>query len=601
MKSFSFDNWSTNESVKPFLFFVQSMEEMLFPYGHDSYRVPTLNFHYLCVEIVSSINKIESGIIDKGNMQPLFNELISVFSNDLVAQKLYGNHFDRLFYHKDDKGEYSQNISQLKKEPGAETSLKEIKKTLYYLLDDMEIGDKYLKTLQYEIEQLLQIDSFTAKEAERLIGLSRLLLTELINRGYSQEFVYSQIKETYYSLEHVISDTSLEISTFWEMFSFDKNKYCVTLPLKKTDIKKLLDHFQNVKVSVNSEKMFGDSCRWIIEVEIESLDPEIARVEATSLICLFVSLKQCNSHVSKSYHANHAIVKDLTTGKVYNLSSPSALLSRGCTRSEEQTYTRIGEMIQGFSAIGDKMINAINLHSSAMESRNENNQLLNLWTIVEVLIKFENKNNYSKITQISNTLTTVLNASYIKSLVEQLIFDLQHCCTSFEKILLGVSQGNNDLEKMVALLVLPEYAENKNALINALPCYPLLQYRIEHYSENFSDRTKIATILSNHRKRIEWQIMRIYRNRNMIVHDGTHFPYIDLIVQNLHFYIDTLMDTINYYAAQKYTSLENIYTLLSRKEFEYKIILQEVDNNKKPKPITEHDFVTTVLGNAFIE
>lgn len=337
-----------------------------------------------------------------------------------------------------------------------------------------------------------------------------------------------------------------------------------------------------------------------MEIEVKSLDPESARIEASSLISLFVSLKQYNSHVSKAYYANQAIVKDLESGKVFNLSRPVTLLSRGRTRTEEQTYTRIGEMIQSFPIVGEKMINAINLHSSAMESRNVSNQLLNLWTIVEVLVEIDKHYNYSKIVQISNTLTTVLNSSYIKSLVEQLLFDLKHCCVDFDNYLENITKGNTNAEKMVALLVLPEFSQNKMDLVNALKNYPLLRYRIEHYSEQFSDRTELKKVLSNHRKRLEWQIMRIYRNRNMIVHDGSHFPYIDLIVQNLHFYIDALIDTINFYVGKGYDSLEVIYTLLSRREFEYQMILEKKDNNKKPLSIDE-DFVTTVLGNAFVE
>ncbi len=93
------------------------------------------------------------------------------------------------------------------------------------------------------------------------------------------------------------------------------------------------------------------------------------------------------------------------------------------------------------------MVNAINLHSSAMESRNVSNQLLNLWTIVEVLVGIEKHNSYSKIIQISNTLTTVLNSSYIKSLVDQLLFDLNHCCEDFGIHLGNITKGNTDAEK----------------------------------------------------------------------------------------------------------------------------------------------------------
>ncbi len=46
---------------------------------------------------------------------------------------------------------------------------------------------------------------------------------------------------------------------------------------------------------------------------------------------------------------------------------------------------------------------------------------------------------------------------------------------------------------MIALLVLPEFSQNKIDLINSLENYPLLKYRIEHYSEQFSDRAKLKT------------------------------------------------------------------------------------------------------------
>ena len=430
MKAYSFENWLNNTIETPFLFFVQSMEEMLFPYGHDSYKVPTLNFHFLCVEILSSIEKIEADIIDKGNMRPMFDELSSVFENDYVARKLYGTDFYSLFYNKNDKGEYARDCAQLNKDPGSEISLKIIRKTLLFLIDDMAIEDKYLNTLKSEIEQLLQKTILNIKDSEKLSNLSRLLLTELINRGYSQEYIYAQIKERYYSCENEIMDVSEEINLFWEMFSFKEYKYNVILPIKRADIKKLLDHFQNITVTENKQELFGNSCRWVVEIEINSLDPESARIEASSLISLFVSLKQYNSHISKAYYANKA--------------------------------------------------------------------------------------------------------------------------------------------------------------------------RIQHYSERFSNRFELKKVLSNHRRRLEWQIMRIYRNRNMIVHDGSHFPYIDLIVQNLHFYIDALMDTINFYVGKGYTSLEVIYALLNRKEFEYHITLEKKDNNKNPLSIND-DFVTTVLGNAYVE
>lgn len=94
--------------------------------------------------------------------------------------------------------------------------------------------------------------------------------------------------------------------------------------------------------------------------------------------------------------------------------------------------------------------------------------------------------------------------------------------------------------------------------------------------------------------------MRIYRNRNMIVHDGSHFPYVDLVVQNLHFYIDSLIDTVNYYVSEGYGSLDIVFAKLSHEEFDYLSMLDLQDNSKKPLPICD-DFAEVVLGKSYVQ
>jgi hypothetical protein len=44
--------------------------------------------------------------------------------------------------------------------------------------------------------------------------------------------------------------------------------------------------------------------------------------------------------------------------------------------------------------------------------------------------------------------------------------------------------------------------------------------------------------LKEHEKKVEWQIRRIYRTRNLIVHSGRTIPYIDTLIENTHDYLD---------------------------------------------------------------
>ena len=125
--------------------------------------------------------------------------------------------------------------------------------------------------------------------------------------------------------------------------------------------------------------------------------------------------------------------------------------------------------------------------------------------------------------------------------------------------------------------------------------YPLLQYRIEYYGKMYSDCNKLKLFLTSHRKRVSWHIMRIYRNRNMIVHDGSYFPYIGIIVQNLHYYIDCLIDTINFYAGKGYRSIEAIYTALQQQEYKYMLLLDKKAADGTVKRIDADSFLI-VLG-----
>lgn len=599
MKVSDFSQWDIPNS-KALLFFAQSLEEMLFHYGHDSIKVPALNFHFLCIETISCIQKIENAVIDKANMKPLFNELSSMYTNDPIANALYGNVFNNLFFFKDVNGEYKRDCNDLYKDASTEVSIRKIQRTVEFLIDDMENNQKYYMTLKDKISAIITKTTFDEVDSNLLYKLCRILLTELINTGYSQEYIYRTVLDTFYSTNIPITSTIDTLDTFWNNFSFTKKKFSVVLPLRKLRFLNQLKNFSNVTIETNKDKYFKNSCKFIIKVDIDALDPEQARKEALSLISFFVSLLQYNSHGGKAFHESQAIVIDLETEVTFFLNEPVTLLARGHNYSAEEINKRVYVMTNNFHVFRNKMISIIGLHSAALESKDINNQLLNLWTIIEILIDIERKNNYSKINQICNILTSVLNASYIRTLLNQLILDLTHCVDNFSETIDTINKGDNTLEKFISLLILDEYNAEKLSLLRQLDNYPVLQYRINTYCNKLSNRLEIKKLLENHRKRIEWQIMRIYRNRNMIVHDGTHFPYINIIVQNLHFYVDTLIDTINAYANNGYTGIDTIYSAIQKEELDHLLILEEKIDKNMPAPIT-NNFSSIILGNNYFE
>ena len=346
----------------------------------------------------------------------------------------------------------------------------------------------------------------------------------------------------------------------------------------------------------NNKRLFHNSCKWIIELEIPAMDIYQAQTNATQLVSFFVSLLQYNNHKSQSYKADVAMVSLKENENFLTLRAPTTPIKRGTVLSDEKNNEKVALMVNNFSFSPAKLVNVIELHSAAINSSDIHNQLLNLWTIIEVQIPTEPKHSFAKINQLCNVITSVLNAQYISSLITQLASDLEHCIPQvFHDELDQVNEGEKTEEKIAAILVMNKYQTEKATLINALALYPLLQYRIEQYSEILSNRLKLKKYLSSHRERLFWHIMRIYRNRNMIVHDGSHFPYIDVIVQNLHYYVDGLIDTINIYAGKGYTSIKTIYMALQQKEYRYLCSLEKKEQDGSPQKI-DKDFVAVIFG-----
>lgn len=54
----------------------------------------------------------------------------------------------------------------------------------------------------------------------------------------------------------------------------------------------------------------------------------------------------------------------------------------------------------------------------------------------------------------------------------------------------------------------------------------------------------MSEIIKNHTQRLEWQIRRIYRTRNLIVHTGITPKYTAILIEHTHSYLDVLLSTL---------------------------------------------------------
>jgi len=399
-------------------------------------------------------------------------------------------------------------------------------------------------------------DSYSYDNSANIYAATRMLISDLVNSGYSKEYLYSTVIDFFFDPLKPIVCSADTIVDFFNCFTFEEYQYQVVFGINKkaSFMFGKLDHI-TVRPPTFDEKRklnLQRSDDYIAMIELTSIDAYSAFDDAVKHMNTILSLHRVNQHESKLFITTKAIVckKKSDDNWILMHSSINPIKKKGNSSDLHALFNNI--TLTNSIELPSAFYRAIALHNGAIESKEISNQLLNLWTMIEVLIDAK-RDNEDKINTICVVLGAILNRCYIYSSIEQLLHDVKACAISdvsniFSKVNIN-GQELDETEQLALLLSLEKYKNLLTELLASLQEYPLLVYRLEMFSEHIlCDSQSIYEYLNRHAKRIQWHIMRIYRNRNMIVHSGSYMPYRDMIVENLHFYVDVLMDTlIEYY------------------------------------------------------
>lgn len=188
------------------------------------------------------------------------------------------------------------------------------------------------------------------------------------------------------------------------------------------------------------------------------------------------------------------------------------------------------------------ILNAARFHSHSLDSISEENQLLDLWSIFESVLDISNKHTSDRIQQICMYLVPILKQRYVYSLFEQLASDIKNFNEIFYVELTGEDSITScGVRKICEFILLDELEEKRRDFVQETRDFPLLAERIQYYTSTLSDTEAVFKFVEKHSERVRWQVMRIYRNRNLIIHNGKSMPYLHLLIENLHSYVDDFL------------------------------------------------------------
>lgn len=588
MKRGNLEQWKDVSGCNNLLFFSQLVNELLFDYSIPSNRVSTLNSHYLCLDALSAIDGIENHGVPEGTLKPIMEELYLALQKDPVFMDVEMHPISYFLKYQNERYVLASRVADL--------SYNDLRKTASALFTKYFKEDKYYKDLRDSICKIvIENDKDKQKELFRLV---KSLLTELMNRGYSLRYIYEVMNRNYWNSKDPIDSPDL-IKRFFDAFCLEDREYEIVFVVNRHRIEKFISYTKGIELNdelqprfnTHGEKQFFNkkNRESFLQVKIPALDPFSAVQTAKDMITTDASIYRLFDH-NYRYNIGTVACGVYDENQFYKVGQTlsaaghtKALSSKRIAESMDLSSKAFGSIAKT-NAYDDlvAIINAARFHSHALDSASEENQLLDFWAIFEAILDISNKHTSDRIQQVCMYLVPILKRNYLRSLLEQLLADIRNYN---EEILLEIVGEATDDDKIIASLygfiALESRSAERNKILTKCNDFPLLQERIVYYSEVLSTTNQTYDFVEKHGERVKWQVMRIYRNRNLIIHNAKTMPYLSLLIENLHSYVDDFLSYAIHTLAEGH-DIESMCQELFVKECEWAATFQ-----KKKQPIDE--------------
>lgn len=537
MRYRSLRKWDSPSQSENLVFFAQLFEESFFDFSLDTYKPSAMNSSLLCLEALDVIDFVKSGDIAEPNIEHVVNELCDSLSKDLVAQSLIDV----------DLKDINGVLRNTKKSH-------EEKRTTIEILAIYLSLDKYKK----RNEELLIASIISGADKSLIRSLARSYGTTLINFGFSDNHIYDTILDFFYSSTTKIKDNS-EIKNFINEFPSSYDEYlfiykgvflfkeledaCNKFKINISDVFPKID---GITIAPQQRRFLEESDGVYITLDnMKARDFNEAKKKADGILKMFGTLFSLYHHKEELLFKDECLVINKAKNIVKKKASNVNTMHKCIDMKTKKSSIKLNELITGFNLDEEsfaKFTNAARLHSLALGSGSEQNQIVNLWIALESIIPTTSSS--SNINNIIDSTIPFLNFTYYLRLVRRLGGDLLNWKPSLFKSAISGISGNDISIRLVKMFSLPMYAANLTMLKNGVGDFHLLKDRLDFFESIFSEPLKITNGLESHGIRVGRQIRRIYRARNMIVHTGNIPSYTSILIENLHDYLDSILSAL---------------------------------------------------------
>lgn len=543
------ESWSYNETLEMLFLFYQSSDEMVSEITPDTFSLPQHNALSLIFEISEVYDLLKKhAIIEnyyKQYIPPIIEEFLSQLEEDYLLKRILGK---RLFSIRTGFEE-------------AQNSSKAIERWLGIFMQACT-PRLYQAVYKEEIERLVT----STKDKKKLIYCVKNWYIGLLQAGYSREYLYTSGKRFFDNRSRKISE-SRQISDYLNLFTYKPKEFSFLVlmdiesieyfdsldgnirlckQLKKVDIAsertslcsnykvaELFKEFDSKRHSVKPHEKLS-----VVHFTDDSLDPYTAVLDFENQVRFLQSFSRYFKHFNYSKQIFRILLKD-DNGLYHDLKLPNQYKKRPFI-SQNMIDLRIKNILNaksmGYSALNSIAL-AVAMHAEALDSRNTTTLLRTFWTALETLFSNPSLNSIKE--NVINSVHPIIQKTYILKVLRIIYAQLLAAIDSVELNQFGIVSFSTFVEYYASF---EANSDSMKKLYNLLSNNPLLRTRLFEERNILKTGNSIGKLLDKHAEKIQWQLKRLYRIRNIATHLGTEIFGSSIAVNHLHNYFDYVVN-----------------------------------------------------------
>ena len=543
------EKWDTSkEPLESLFYFFQIAEELLNEWTPDSFALPMHNALTLVSEIQYTSTTIEQFCLGEKYytkyVPVIIDEFLDKLQNDAILKRILGYRLETI----------KNGFVESKTDSG------KVKKWVDSVWQACSLSE-YFEGCQMAIKKSVQSN----KCQRDLWQYVANYFISLIGAGYSKRFLRNELIqffngekiETINQLDDLFAKLSpgprqyefliLVDYNFFEFlerieFESDELKNIEVIDVEKqkdqltgnVDGNELLAQYKRL-VAKSSDRKIS-----VISWKVSAQDPYTAVQYFNDTIDSLQTLPRYFYHNGFNKIIYRFLVKK-ENGSFANIRLPAALILRKASDSNAVEQL-IKNVLNSKSMSSDAMISviqAMEMHSCALESMNVLSLFRNFWSALETLFSEPNEQNVRE--NVVFSVKRIMRKIYILKKFRVVYSQLEKALGKevlrnnglasfklFVQYLASFDIESPELKKVYALLA-------KN---------PLMRSRIYSLKKETSEEKEFINVLNEHSNRIEQHLHRLYRIRNFATHIGREVPGTKIAISHLHNYFDYVVNYI---------------------------------------------------------